>query len=34
VAAVAVQLFSYHLAIARGLDPDSPKGLTKITSTL
>ncbi len=34
VAAVAAQLFSYHLAVARGLDPDSPKGLTKITSTL
>lgn len=34
VAAVAAQLFSYHLAIARGLNPDSPRGLTKITSTL
>lgn len=34
VAAVAAQLFSYHLAVARGLDPDSPRGLTKITSTL
>jgi glucosamine--fructose-6-phosphate aminotransferase (isomerizing) len=34
VAAVAAQLFSYHLAITRGLDPDSPRGLNKVTSTL
>jgi len=34
VAAVAAQLFSYHLARARGLDPDSPRGLSKVTSTL
>ncbi len=34
VAAVATQLFSYHLAVARGLDPDSPRGLSKVTSTL
>ena len=34
VAAVAAQLFSYHLATARGLDPDTPRGLKKVTSTL
>ena len=34
VAALASQLFSYHLAVARGLDPDAPRGLTKVTSTL
>lgn len=34
VAALAAQLFSYHLATARDLDPDSPRGLSKVTSTL
>lgn len=28
------QLFSMHLAIARGLDPDHPEGITKVTETL
>lgn len=34
VAAVALQLFSLHLAIARGSDPDNPRGLSKVTETL
>lgn len=34
VAAAAFQLFSLHLALARGTDPDSPRGLSKITETL
>jgi glucosamine--fructose-6-phosphate aminotransferase (isomerizing) len=28
------QLFALHLALARGLDPDQPPGLHKVTSTL
>ena len=31
---VAGQLFSYHLAVARGADPDQPRGLNKVTRTL
>jgi glutamine---fructose-6-phosphate transaminase (isomerizing) len=27
------QLLAYHLTVARGLDPDNPKGLTKVTIT-
>jgi glucosamine--fructose-6-phosphate aminotransferase (isomerizing) len=27
------QLFAYHLALAKGLDPDHPRGLRKITRT-
>lgn len=27
------QLLAYHLTVARGLDPDSPRGLTKVTIT-
>lgn len=27
------QLLAYHLTVARGLDPDHPSGLTKVTST-
>lgn len=34
VAAVALQLFTLHLAHARGADPDSPRGLSKVTETL
>ncbi len=34
VAGVALQLFSLHLAIARGSDPDKPRGLSKVTETL
>jgi glucosamine--fructose-6-phosphate aminotransferase (isomerizing) len=33
VAAPALQLFSYHLTLARGADPDTPRGLTKVTRT-
>lgn len=27
------QLLAYHLTVARGLDPDNPRGLTKVTIT-
>jgi glucosamine--fructose-6-phosphate aminotransferase (isomerizing) len=30
---INAQIFAYRLAIARGLDPDSPRGLSKITIT-
>jgi glucosamine--fructose-6-phosphate aminotransferase (isomerizing) len=32
-AVVPGQLFALHLARARGLDPDQPRGLRKITET-
>lgn len=32
-AIIGAQLFSYHLAMARGLDPDSPRDLRKVTRT-
>ena len=31
--AVAAQLFAYHVAVSRGLDPDRPRGLKKVTRT-
>ncbi len=34
VAIIPGQLFALNLAIARGLDPDQPPGLTKVTETL
>jgi glucosamine--fructose-6-phosphate aminotransferase (isomerizing) len=34
LAVIPGQLLSLHLALARGLDPDSPRGLTKVTETL
>jgi len=34
VYAVAGQLFAYHLAAARDLNPDQPRGLQKVTKTL
>ena len=34
VYAVAGQLFAYHLAVARDLNPDQPRGLQKVTKTL
>lgn len=34
VAVVAGQLWCLELALARGLDPDSPRGLSKVTMTL
>lgn len=33
VAVVPGQLLAFHLAIARGLDPDQPRGLKKVTIT-
>lgn len=33
VGIVPCQLFAYHLALSRGLDPDSPRGLQKVTLT-
>lgn len=30
---VAAQLFAYHLALARGIDPDQPRALKKVTRT-
>ena len=32
-AIVGAQLFSYHLTLAKGLDPDNPRGLQKVTQT-
>jgi glutamine---fructose-6-phosphate transaminase (isomerizing) len=34
VAVVPGQLFALQLSLARGLDPDSPRGLSKVTHTL
>ncbi len=34
VYAVAAQLFVYWLAVARGNDPDAPRGLSKVTQTV
>jgi glucosamine--fructose-6-phosphate aminotransferase (isomerizing) len=31
---VAAQLVAYHLTLARGLDPDAPRGISKVTRTL
>jgi len=33
VAVVAAQLFTYHLAVAEGHDPDSPRTIEKVTRT-
>lgn len=33
VYAIPGQLLAYHMAIARGYDPDQPRGLTKVTLT-
>jgi glucosamine--fructose-6-phosphate aminotransferase (isomerizing) len=33
VAAPTVHLFAYHLSVARGLNPDRPRGLHKVTLT-
>jgi glucosamine--fructose-6-phosphate aminotransferase (isomerizing) len=32
-AIVGAQLFTHHLAVAKGLDPDLPRGITKVTRT-
>jgi glutamine---fructose-6-phosphate transaminase (isomerizing) len=34
VAAVAAQVFTYHLAVTKGLDPDSPRTINKVTKTM
>ncbi len=33
VAAPAMQMFAHNLAVARGLNPDEPRGLSKVTRT-
>jgi glucosamine--fructose-6-phosphate aminotransferase (isomerizing) len=33
VGIVPAQLFSYHLSLIKGMDPDAPRGLTKVTKT-
>jgi glucosamine--fructose-6-phosphate aminotransferase (isomerizing) len=33
VSIVPAQLFAYHLTIAKGLDPDAPRNLSKVTRT-
>ena len=33
VAIVPGQLYAYHLAVARGIDPDHPRNLSKVTLT-
>jgi glutamine---fructose-6-phosphate transaminase (isomerizing) len=33
VTIVPAQLFSYHLTVVKGYDPDTPRGLTKVTRT-
>lgn len=33
VSIVAAQIFTYHLAKSKGLDPDLPRGLRKVTRT-
>ncbi|HEY6571384.1 MAG TPA: SIS domain-containing protein, partial [Candidatus Limnocylindrales bacterium] len=33
VSIVPAQLFAYHLTIARGLDPDAPRHISKVTLT-
>jgi glucosamine--fructose-6-phosphate aminotransferase (isomerizing) len=34
VSIVPAQLFAYHLTLARGLDPDAPRYLAKVTRTM
>ncbi len=33
VSIIPAQLFSYHLTLAKGYDPDAPRGLRKVTET-
>jgi glutamine---fructose-6-phosphate transaminase (isomerizing) len=33
VSIVPAQLFAYHVTLARGLDPDEPRYLSKVTRT-
>jgi glutamine---fructose-6-phosphate transaminase (isomerizing) len=32
-AAPALRIFAHRLAVARGADPDAPRGLSKVTRT-
>ncbi|HEX3046340.1 MAG TPA: SIS domain-containing protein [Bacillota bacterium] len=34
ISVVFGQIFAYHLALAKGLNPDAPRGLQKVTKTL
>jgi glucosamine--fructose-6-phosphate aminotransferase (isomerizing) len=34
VSIVPAQLFALHMTLARGLDPDAPRGLSKVTKTI
>lgn len=34
VSVVAAQIFSYHLALVKGIDPDSPRTIQKVTRTI
>jgi glutamine---fructose-6-phosphate transaminase (isomerizing) len=34
VSIIPAQLFAYHLTLARGLDPDNPRSLSKVTRTV
>lgn len=34
VSIIPAQLFALHLTVARGLDPDEPRGITKVTRTV
>jgi glutamine---fructose-6-phosphate transaminase (isomerizing) len=34
ISIIPSQLFAYHLALAKGLDPSSPRGIHKITETI
>jgi fructoselysine-6-P-deglycase FrlB-like protein len=30
---VPAQLYAYHLTVARGLDPEQPRSISKVTQT-
>jgi len=30
---IPAQLFSYHLTLVKGINPDAPRGLSKVTRT-
>jgi glucosamine 6-phosphate synthetase-like amidotransferase/phosphosugar isomerase protein len=32
-AIIAAQLFTYHLAVAKGFDPEEARGLSRVTRT-
>jgi len=33
VSIIPAQLFCYHLAVAKGCDPETPRGMLKVTET-